>query len=284
MNYRHAYHAGNFADVVKHVLLARVITYMKLKPQPFRVIDTHAGAGRYDLTGIEAGKTQEWRDGIGRLSDTGMPSDVAELLAPNLDAVASVNPPGMMTFYPGSPVIARHLMRAGDALAANELHPEDFALLKSELRRVADTKAMNLDAWVAVKALLPPPERRGVILIDPPFEKSDEFAKLTEAVQAGLRRFASGVFVIWYPVKDHSTADRFIADIVAAGCRKILDVRLKISEPFAGLGLTETGVVVLNPPFSLKRELETLLPYLVDRLGDGRGAGYTISEPASELG
>ena len=143
MNYRHAYHAGNFADVVKHVLLARVLTYMKLKPQPFRVIDTHAGAGRYDLTGVEAGKTAEWRDGIGRLIDADMPADVAGLLAPYLDAVASVNMPGALTFYPGSPVIARHLMRAGDTLVANELHPDDFAFLKAELRRAPDTKVVQ---------------------------------------------------------------------------------------------------------------------------------------------
>lgn len=278
MNYRHAYHAGNFADVVKHVLLARVLTYMKIKPQPFRVIDTHAGAGRYDLTGVEAGKTQEWVDGIGRLIGADMPPEVAELLAPYLDAVASVNAPGAMTFYPGSPVIARHLMRAGDQLVANELHPDDVALLKAEMRRAPDTKVLNVDAWLAVKSLLPPPERRGVILIDPPFERPDEFASLTDAIRNGLKRFATGVFVIWYPVKDRDAADRLRIDIAATGCRKMLDVRLTISEPFAGLGLTETGVLVLNPPFSLKTELQALLPYLADRLGEGRGAGFSLHD------
>jgi 23S rRNA (adenine2030-N6)-methyltransferase len=197
MNYRHSYHAGNFADVLKHAILARVLTYMKLKPQPFRVIDTHAGAGRYDLSSIEASKTGEWQDGIVRLLDAELPAGVADLLAPYLDAVAALNPSrdaqSALTFYPGSPLIARQLMRDGDTLVANELHPEDAALLKAEFSRVPDTKVMTLDAWLAIKSLLPPPERRGVILIDPPFEQPDEFAKLTEAVASGLQRFANGV-------------------------------------------------------------------------------------------
>ncbi|NOT71120.1 MAG: 23S rRNA (adenine(2030)-N(6))-methyltransferase RlmJ [Hyphomicrobium sp.] len=281
MNYRHAYHAGNFADVVKHVILARVLTYMKLKPQPFRVIDTHAGAGRYDLTSLEAGKTGEWQDGIARVLDGEAPAGIQELLAPYLDAVASVNIGGAMTFYPGSPVIARHLMRPGDQLVANELHPEDFALLKAELRRLPDSRVMNLDAYVAVKALLPPPERRGVVLIDPPFEQTNEFQQLVDAIANGLQRFANGVFIIWYPVKDQAAANRFVRDVTALGCRKMLDVRMAIAEPFAGLGLTETGVLLLNPPYALKAELEQLVPYLVSRLGEGRGAGFSLSDPAA---
>ncbi|MEQ1651836.1 MAG: 23S rRNA (adenine(2030)-N(6))-methyltransferase RlmJ [Hyphomicrobium sp.] len=279
MNYRHAYHAGNFADVVKHVILARVLTYMKLKPQPFRVIDTHAGTGRYDLTGIEAGKTGEWKEGIARLVGAELPGEIAGLLAPYLDAVASVNMPGALTFYPGSPVIARHLMRASDFLAANELHPDDYDLLKSELRRVPNTNVLNLDAYVAIKALLPPLERRGVVLIDPPFEQADEFKSLKDALANGLQRFANGVYIVWYPVKDQAAANWFVSEIAALGCRKMLDVRLKIAEPFAGLGLTETGVLLLNPPHSLKVELERIVPFLVDRLGHDRGAGFSINEP-----
>jgi 23S rRNA (adenine2030-N6)-methyltransferase len=279
MNYRHAYHAGNFADVVKHAVLARVLTYMKQKPQPFRVIDTHAGPGRYDLGGVEAGKTGEWQDGIGRLIDAHLPDDVAVLLAPYLDAVRSVNLPETLAFYPGSPLIARHLMRPEDALVANELHPEDFEHLRAELRRAANTKVLNLDAWVAVKSLLPPPERRGVILIDPPFEQRDEFQHLTEALANALQRFANGVYLAWYPVKDRVAADRFVEEAAKLGCRKLIDVRLTISAPFAGLGLTETGLLIFNPPFTLKPELEVLLPFLTDLLGEGRGAGFRLSEP-----
>ncbi len=283
MSSRHAYHAGNFADVVKHVILTRVLTYMKVKPQPFRVIDTHAGAGRYDLASLEAGKTGEWRDGIGRLAGTYMPEDITELLAPYLDAVASMNAPGEVAFYPGSPMIARRMMRAGDTLVANELHLGDFTLLKNELRRFNDTKVSNLDAWIAIKALLPPPERRGVILIDPPFEQADEFEKLVDALANGLRRFANGVYLVWYPVKDQAQASRFVAKVSALGCRKMLDVRLTVSEPFAGLGLTEAGLLILNPPFSLKSELERILPYLATLLSEGRGSGFRLDEPASAI-
>lgn len=278
MNYRHAYHAGNFADVVKHVILARVLTYMKLKPQPFRVIDTHAGAGRYDLAGIEAAKTREWRDGIGRLTGIEHPDDVSELLQPYLDAVASVNAPGVLAVYPGSPVIARQLMRAGDTLIANELHPEDFATLKHDFAHDADTKVLNLDAWRAVKSLLPPVERRGVILIDPPFEKPDEFARMSDAITGALKRFATGVFIVWYPVKDAVVAAQLVTDTGRACGGRTLDVRVRISAPEAGLGLTESGVLVVNPPYTLKSELERLMPYLTGMLEDGAGAGFRLTE------
>jgi 23S rRNA (adenine2030-N6)-methyltransferase len=262
MNYRHAYHAGNFADVVKHAILARVLTYMKQKPQPFRVIDTHAGSGRYDLGGVEAGKTGEWRDGIARLIDAEIPAEVAALLAPYLDAVRSVNMPGELTFYPGSPVIAHFLMRPGDSLVANELHGEDLESLKGEFHRVDGTKVLG----------------RGVILIDPPFESPDEFERLTESLGHALRRFASGVYLVWYPVKNQAASNRFVQEVSQLGCSKMLDVRLTISEPFAGLGLTETGLLILNPPFSLKGELEVLLPFLSELLAEGRGAGFRLAD------
>lgn len=280
MNYRHSYHAGNFADVVKHAVLARILTYLKLKPQPFRVIDTHAGTGRYDLAGTEANKTGEWQDGIARLYHATVPDDVAPLLAPYLDAVRSANAGSVdLKVYPGSPLIAHHLLRPGDSLIANELHPEDFAVLKAELRGRTGAKALNLDAWVAVKSLLPPPERRGVILIDPPFEHPDEFDALAEALAGALQRFANGVYLIWYPVKNQFAAGKFVSAAAEFGCSKMLDVRLKICEPFAGLGLTETGLLVLNPPFSLQPELDVLLPYLTATLSQGRGAAFRLSNP-----
>ncbi len=276
MNYRHAYHAGNFADVVKHVILSRVLTYMKLKPLPFRVIDTHAGCGTYDLEGVEPNKTGEWKDGIGRLLDCDIPADAALLLQPYLAAVASVNAAGVLKNYPGSPVIARFLMRPSDHLVANELHADDFLILKSTMDRTADTKVLNLDAWLAVKSLLPPPERRGVILIDPPFEKPDEFAALTQATAEAIKRFATGVYIIWYPVKRLDLADRFTAAAAKLGSGKMLDIRLSVAEPFAGLGLTQTGIAIINPPFNLRAELECLMPFLVDCMGQQGGAGFGI--------
>ena len=276
MNYQHDFHAGNFADVVKHVILARVLVYMTHKPRPFRVIDTHAGAGLYDLAGEAALKTGEWRDGIARLINADLPPAVAGLTAPYLDTVRAINEPGELRFYPGSPVIARRLMRPGDVLVANELNAEDCERLKGELRRFKATSVLNIDAWHAVKSLLPPKERRGVVLIDPPFEDPNEFAKLTDAVEEARTRFATGVYLIWYPLKNVATADSFVANATARAGLAFLDVRFTVSAPFAGLGLTATGVLVLNPPYVLRGELQTLLPAVLEHLAEGEGARIEV--------
>lgn len=280
MNYRHAYHAGNFADVLKHAILARVICYAKQKAQPFRVIDSHAGAGIYDLAGTEAGKTGEWRDGIGRLLTAELPSAAAQLLAPYLDVVRATNArlgctAGEPRFYPGSPLIARGLMRADDMLIANELHPEDAQALRQALGGAPASKVMTLNAWTALQSLLPPKERRGVILIDPPFEAADEFEALGSALRAALERFATGTYLVWYPIKDSARAAAFVSG-VRDFAPKTLDVRHAVSVKTAGLGLAASGVLLVNPPFTLASELETLLPVLTDVLAEGPGAGYEI--------
>lgn len=278
MNYRHAYHAGNFADVLKHVILVRIIEYLKRKPAPFRVIDTHAGAGRYDLCSAEAGKTGEWRDGVGRLRDAAAPSQVASLIQPYLDAIAGSLTSGRTPLdYPGSPLIALARMRACDTLIANELHAADAALLKSALSGVRNAKTLALDGYQAVKSLLPPPERRGVVLIDPPFEQPGEFANLAEALDEGLDRFATGIFMVWYPVKDRLAADGLVSHVSAKPDLNTLDARLAVSAPFPGLGLTETGVLVVNPPYRLRDELEIILPWLhsVWRPKPAEGGAFT---------
>jgi 23S rRNA (adenine2030-N6)-methyltransferase len=278
MNYRHGYHAGNFADVVKHVVLARVLTYMKQKPRPFRVIDTHAGSGRYDLDGEEAVKTGEWRDGIGRIFDAELPSVAAELLAPYLDAVKAVNADGELGVYPGSSVIARMLMRSEDVLVANELNASEFARLRQEFAKSKTTTVLNIDARHAVKSLLPPKERRGVVLIDPPFEDKNEFADLAVAVREALGRFAGGVYLIWYPLKDVIAADQFVAAATAREGLEFLDVRLAVCAPFPGLGLTAAGVLVLNPPYRLRAELEILMPVLLNALAEGDGSAFELRD------
>lgn len=275
MNYHHDYHAGNFADVLKHVVLARVLTYMKQKPKPFRVIDTHAGAGLYDLESAAAAKTAEWKDGIARIFSAELPTPIAELLQPYLDAVRVVNGAGL-THYPGSPLIARYLMRDDDVLVVNELAEDEFRRLKSEFRRAKTTTVLNIDARHAVKSLLPPKERRGLVLIDPPFEDKNEFADLATAVDEALMRFATGTYLIWYPLKDEAAADRFVALATSKPGVDYLDVRLWVSKPFAGLGLTATGVLVLNPPFVLKSELETLMPCLEEHLAEGPGSRFVL--------
>jgi 23S rRNA (adenine2030-N6)-methyltransferase len=279
VNYRHAYHAGNFADVLKHIILVRILEYLKRKPAPFRVIDTHAGAGRYDLGGAEALKTGEWRDGVGRLREADAPPAVAELIEPYLDAVGVRSDAGENPTYPGSPLIALARMRDCDRLVANELRSDDGALLKAALRGARNAKTLALDGYQAVKSLLPPPERRGLILIDPPFENPGEFEQLASALKDGFARFEHGIFAVWYPVKSQSAADQFIAAIAAiAGNSRVryLDARLAVSAPFPGLGLTECGVLVVNPPFALNGELEILLPWLGDVLATESGGGWRL--------
>jgi 23S rRNA (adenine2030-N6)-methyltransferase len=278
MNYRHDYHAGNFADVVKHVVLARVVTYMMAKPRPFRVIDTHAGAGRYDLLGPEASKTGEWRDGIGRIFTAHFPPAVTEIIEPYLDAVRSVNAADELKVYPGSSLIARMIMRPEDVLVANELNAEEFGRLKRVFGRTKNTTILNIDARHAVKSLLPPKERRAVILIDPPFEAKSECDDLAAAIKEAMARFSAGVYLVWYPLKDEVAADRFVAEATRDSSLEFLDVRFSVCAPFPGLGLTAAGLLVLNPPYLLRDELETLLPYFKDVLSEGTGSGFQLND------
>jgi 23S rRNA (adenine2030-N6)-methyltransferase len=272
MNYRHVYHAGNFADVLKHAVLALVIEHLKQKPSPFRVIDTHAGAGLYDLSGEEAQKTGEWKDGIGRLLGAKLPPDIAEILEPYLAAVRQGQPDGAITHYPGSPVLARRLLRRGDVLAANEFHPEDRELLKAHFARDAQTKVLEIDAWMALKALLPPKERRGVVLIDPPFEKPGEFQRLIEGLQAAQRRFATGTVIVWYPVKDVRAVERFRRDAAALKGMKLYAAELVVGPVRTEGELMGTGLLIINPPFTLPAKMERLLPFLAQTLQRGAGA------------
>ncbi len=272
MNYRHAFHAGNFGDVLKHAVLALVIEHMKKKPAPFRVVDTHAGRGLYDLASEEAGRTGEWRDGIGRLFGREMPPAIAALLAPYLGVVAAENPGGALTRYPGSPLLARRLLRKGDTLVANELHPDDGAALAALFARDRQTKVLALDGWTAVKSLLPPKERRGVVLIDPAFEEPGELRRLAEALGEGARRFASGTFLLWYPIKDEKAVARLHRELAALGLDKLYSAEVRVGPVRETGPLAGAGLVVLNPPFTLPDALAILLPFLAQRLGRGPGA------------
>lgn len=285
MNYRHAYHAGNFADVLKHVVLSLVIEHLKLKPAPFRVVDTHAGIGLYDLSGVEAGKTGEWSDGIGRILAAEPKGAVGEVMAPYLDVVRALNEDGGasagdLRFYPGSPLLARRLMRRGDVLVANELHEVDRGLLAETFAGDPQTRVLGLDGWTAIKSLLPPRERRGVTLVDPPFEQPGEFARLSRALADAVRRFATGTVLLWYPIKDERPINAFHRDIADLAGR-IIAVELTIREPFDAERLNGTGLVVLNPPFTLAGKLELVLPFLARTLaveGKGRGTLRVLSQ------
>ena len=275
MNYRHAYHAGNFADVLKHAVLALVIEYLKGKEAPFRVIDTHAGRGRYALDAAEAAKTVEWQGGIGRFLGPDvppLPAEIARLMSPYLDAVRAENDSRGLRRYPGSPLIARRLMRAQDTLVVNELHPEERAHLRHALGRDRRVKVMALDGWIALRSLLPPKERRGVVLIDPPFEADGELDRLAQGLAQGLRRFQTGVYIAWYPIKDPKPIARFRAALAALGKPELLGVELMLRRPVAPERLNGCGLVVANPPHTLAEELARLLPELTRRMGEGSAA------------
>jgi 23S rRNA (adenine2030-N6)-methyltransferase len=279
MNYRHAYHAGNFADVLKHVVLTLVIEHLKRKAAPFRVIDTHAGSGRYVLDTEAARKTGEWEGGIGRLlgNDVApLAAPIAALLAPYLDAVRAENEGQALRIYPGSPLIARRLMRGDDALVANELHPEEHALLKAAVGRDRRVKILALDGWLALKAQLPPRERRGIVLIDPPFEEPRELERMAEGLAEGLRRFATGVYVAWYPIKDPKPVARFHRTVAAVAGPKLLRAEVMLRRPVNLERLNGCGLVVANPPHTLDRDLAVLLPEMARRVGDGGRGHYRL--------
>lgn len=279
MNYRHIYHAGNFADVVKHIVLTLAIERLKLKETAFRVIDTHAGIGSYDLAVEAARKTGEWEGGIGRLIgplSEPIPADVAPLLASYLEEVRGANRPGELTRYPGSPAIARALLRPHDRIVVNELHPQDAAVLRAQFARDRQTTVMELDGWVALKALLPPKERRGVILIDPPFEVAGELERLVRALREAVKRFATGTYILWYPIKDVGKVRRFKRALKDMGLPKLLAADLSVRPDDDPAVLSGTGLVVLNPPFELERQLRVVLPFLAKRLAVMPGGGHTI--------
>lgn len=283
MNYRHVYHAGNFADVLKHAVLALVIEHLKLKETPFRVIDTHAGPGLYDLTSSEAEKTGEWWEGVGSLLPAAPPVEIAAVLAPYLDVVCAENDGGeRIVRYPGSPLIARRLMRPADRLVVNEAHPEDAARLAALFAKDRQTKVLALDGWTALKALLPPKERRGVILIDPPFEEPGEFGRLLDGLAAVHRRFATGTAILWYPIKDIRAVDRFARDAAALGIPRLLSAELFVDTPRDEGPLVATGLLILNPPFTLEPKLRVLLPYLACLLARGKGAEGRLAWLAGE--
>jgi len=278
MNYRHAYHAGNFADVLKHTVLSLVLTYMARKDAAFRVIDTHAGIGMYDLASEAAEKTGEWKGGIGRLlgqPESGvmpLPAAAAALLAPYLGAVRACNPDGKLRRYPGSPCLSLALMRAQDRIVANELHPEDAALLGRALAGDSRAKVLGLDGWLALKAQLPPKERRGVILVDPPFEQTGELERLQQGLQNALRRFAGGTYLLWYPIKDPRPIARFHQAIGKIAPAETLAVEILVREATDIDRLNGSGLVVINPPYTLEGDLAVLLPVLAERLGDSTSA------------
>jgi 23S rRNA (adenine2030-N6)-methyltransferase len=257
VNYRHAFHAGNFGDCMKHAVLVWLLRALQRKPAPLFILDTHAGAGRYDLDAGPAARTGEWRKGIARLLDDPPPT-----LADYTGLVGSLG------LYPGSPAIARAVLRPADRMACCELHPEDAAALRRCFAGDRQVAVHQRDAWEALGALLPPKERRGLVLIDPPFEDPQEFANLARGIATGWQRFRTGVFAAWYPIKQRAPVRQFVSDLQQSGMRDIVAAELCLREPVDPARLNGCGMLVVNPPYRFEQEVPAILMALLDRLGD----------------
>jgi 23S rRNA (adenine2030-N6)-methyltransferase len=267
--YRHQFHAGNFADVFKHALLARLLLALRRKDKPFLYLDTHAGAGRYDLEHAWAQKNAEYRAGIGRIFDGG---DVPPLAAPYLAAVRAENPDGRLRRYPGSPLIARGLLRAGDRAVLSELNKKDCAELEKLFARDRQVVVRLMDGYQSLKAHLPPKERRGLVLVDSSFDRKHEFERLAEALRTAHGRWATGIYAVWFPLMEAAAMRDFERRIAASGIRRILWLDLKLGEESGGERLDGCGMIVVNPPYGFAEEASSLLDWLKRVLGPkGKG-------------
>jgi 23S rRNA (adenine2030-N6)-methyltransferase len=286
MNYRHAFHAGGFADVIKHIVLVRILTHLQDKPAAFRVIDSHAGAGRYDLSSDEARRGGEWRTGIARIMQARFSETVLPLITPYLDIVRAFNPPRELAAYPGSPLIARAMLRPQDRMVACEVEPKARKQLIDALRRDTQARVVELDGWVALPAFVPPKERRGLVLIDPAFEQKDEFQRLADGFAKSFAKWPTGSYLLWYPVKSRRATDglaRQVADAVAKASvpGKCLRLEFSVAPQTAGGALTSSGLLIVNPPWKLADELKLILPELEKPLGQGGAGRFRLEAPKS---
>src|ERR1700749_3528812 len=277
MNYRHAFHAGNFAGVIKHIVLVRILTWLQDKPVAFRVIDSHAGAGLYDLTSEEAQRTGEFLTGISRVMQARFSETVLPLVTPYLDIVRAFNPPAQLTASPGSPLTARAMLRPQDRLTSCEVEPNARKSLIDALRRDSQARVVDLDGWTALPAFVPPKERRGLVLIDPPFEAKDEFERLAAGFAEAFAKWPTGSYLLWYPAKSRRATDelaRQVAEVAASGVSpgKCLRLEFSAAPQAADSTLVSAGLLLVNPPWMLMAELKAILPELEKPLGQG-GAG-----------
>lgn len=272
MNYRHAFHAGNFADCVKHALFVHLLATMQAKPGGVMVLDTHAGIGRYDLEAAPAQRTGEWRAGIARLRTAPDP--------PLAAYVGLVDEPG---WYPGSPALARRMLRPQDRLVLCELHPEDHATLRRLFAGDRQVAVHRRDGWEAPAAFLPPPERRALVLVDPPYEAEGEFERLVAALRRGWGRFGTGVFAAWYPIKHLAPVRALHLAIRESGLRDVLAAGLWLRAPLDAARLNGCGLLIVNPPFGFAAAAQAILTALLARLGDGEaGAGWAVERLVDE--
>jgi len=280
LSYRHAFHAGNHADVLKHLVLLQIAEYMAEKPAPFWIIDTHAGAGCYALESAHATKLGEYRDGIGRLWDKkGLPTAAVNYL----EFVKMLNPDGKLRHYPGSPWLASQSMRESDRLRLYELHSTDVELLKNNFKDAGRQITVTAgDGFVGLKAILPPPPRRALVLIDPSYETKDDYVNVVKGLQEALKRFATGTYVVWYPMLSKIESRKLPDKLKRLGAANWLNVTLEVCAPSKdGYGMNGSGLFIINPPWSLEKTLRETLPKLTEILAQGEGAQFRLESEST---
>lgn len=282
MNYRHIYHAGGFADVFKHYVLTLILEKLSQKETPFSVIDTHAGIGLYDLTSPLPQKTLEYKLGIEKLLHS---REHLKIFESYLQIIHSFNPKlseGILNFYPGSPLIIRSFMKNKNKLFLSELHPDDYETLKSHFYNDSFVHVFNQDFMITLKSLLPPNPRRGLILIDPPFEKTDEFDQILKGLKEAHRRFSNGIYAVWYPFKDKTIIQKFHQNLKNLNISKILSIDFLIRSPIEVDRLNGCGMILINPPWEIERVLTDSLPLLLHYLGFGDHGRVVIQRLVEE--
>ena len=279
LSYRHAFHAGNHADVLKHFIEVELLRYLAQKDKPFWYIDTHAGAGCYELDSAYAAQNAEYESGIARLLGR---DDLPAELADYISLIKGFNPDGPLQLYPGSPLLAREVLREGDKMRLFELHPADNELLLENFAGFgSEVLIQRGNGFGALKALLPPPPRRALVLIDPPYEEKQDYQRVVAALSEGLKRFSSGVYAIWYPLLQRADAQQLPEQLKKLPVKNWLNVALCVQQPGEdGFGMHGSGMFVLNPPFKLHGVLQQVMPYLVKVLGQDERASFTLEQQA----
>ena len=274
LSYRHSFHAGNHADVLKHIVLMLILENLKLKEKGFFYLDTHSGVGRYRLSSNESEKTGEYKEGIVRLwYQTDLPEDVARYVK----MIKKLNYGGKeLRYYAGSPLIAAELLRPQDRALLTELHPSDYPILRNNFSDYKNVTVKCDNGFQQVKATLPPKERRGLVLIDPPYELKEDYDLVVKAIEEGYKRFATGTYAIWYPVVLRQQTKRIFKGLEATGIRKILKIELSVRPDSDQRGMTASGIVVINPPWTLETQMKEILPYLTKTLVPEGTGSWTV--------
>lgn len=279
LSYRHSFHAGNFADVLKHIILIQLIEHLKKKDKAFCYIDTHAGAGKYALHSDYALKNREFDTGISKLwQHNDAPSPVTDYL----NLIKQFNPDGQLTYYPGSPLIAKQLLREKDPLFLYELHTTEATLLSERFKRVKNAKVFHANGLIDSLAQLPPSQRRGLIMIDPSYEMKQDYRQVVESLVKMTKRFATGTYALWYPVTERKRCDQLERSLIATGIKNMQLFELALQADSSDYGMTACGMIIINPPWTLTAQMQTVLPYLATSLSDNHAGFYRLKILAPE--